>query len=44
MVGRRKKSKKRKVTRIKSSSSLIGPPQDPSNIKITYGLENLNRR
>ena len=44
MARKKKKSKKRKVSRIKSSSSLVGPPQDPSNLKITYGLENLNRR
>ena len=44
-MARKKKSRKKKASRrIKTSSSLIGPPQDPSNIKITYGLENLNRR
>ena len=44
MAHKKKKSKKRKVSRRKSANSLVGPPQDISNIRITYGLEQLNRR
>lgn len=39
---RRKRRNRRNRGRASQRSGLLAPPQDPSNIRISYGLEQLN--